>query len=162
MLAKSLMGDPAPEFSGIKGWLNSPPLTMTSLRGKVVFLDFWTYSCVNCIRSLPHMKELHERYSTNGLVLVGVHTPEFTFEKLPENVADAVKRFQIRYPVAIDSDNLTWKSYGNQFWPRQTIVDSTGAVCWEHAGEGDYDKMGEIVERLLKEIGVNVSHHSQH
>src|SRR5713101_4205975 len=98
------MGDSAPEFSGIKGWLNSPPLTMTGLRGKVVFLNFWTYSCVNCIRSLPHMTELYERYSTNGLVLVGVHTPEFAPEKLPENVADAVTRFQIRYPVAIDSD----------------------------------------------------------
>ena len=103
---------------------------------------------------------LYEGYSTNGLVFVRVHTPEFASEKLPQNVADAVTRFQIHYSVAIDSNNLTWRSYGNQFWPRQTIVDSAGAVRWEHAREGNYDGMGEMVERLLKEIGVMVLHYS--
>jgi len=151
MTAELLTGRPAPEFSGLRGWLNSPTLTMTGLKGKVVLLDFWTYSCVNCIRTLPHMKLLHQKYSGQGLVLVGVHTPEFEFEKLPENVASAMKRFGIKYPVAIDSDNVTWKLYGNQYWPRQTLIDSTGMVRWEHAGEGDYDKMEEQIMRLLGE-----------
>ncbi len=151
MTAELLTGRPAPEFSGLRGWLNSPTLTMTGLKGKVVLLDFWTYSCVNCIRTLPHMKLLHQKYSGQGLVLVGVHTPEFEFEKLPENVASAMKRFGIEYPVAIDSDNVTWKLYGNQYWPRQTLIDSTGMVRWEHAGEGDYDKMEEQIMRLLGE-----------
>src|SRR6266700_2852406 len=153
MTAELLTGRPAPEFSGLRGWLNSPTLTMTGLKGKVVLLDFWTYSCVNCIRTLPHMKLLHQKYSGQGLVLVGVHTPEFEFEKLPENVASAMKRFGIEYPVAIDSDNVTWKLYGNQYWPRQTLVDAAGRVRWEHAGEGDYDKIEEQIVALVKEAG---------
>ncbi len=153
MTAELITGKRAPEFSGIRGWLNSSPLSINSLTGKVVLLDFWTYSCVNCIRTLPHMKLLHQKYSGQGLVLVGVHTPEFEFEKLPENVVSAVKRFGIEYPVAIDSDNVTWKLYGNQYWPRQTLIDSKGMVRWEHAGEGDYDKMEEQVMRLLGETG---------
>ncbi len=154
MLAESLTGKSALEFSGLRGWLNTPPLTIDSLRGKVVLLDFWTYSCVNCVRSLPHMKVIHEKYAGDPFVLIGVHTPEFEFEKLPENVASAVKRFGIRYPVAIDSENTTWKLYGNQYWPRQTLIDSKGTVRWEHAGEGDYDKMEDRIRDLLKETGM--------
>jgi len=153
MLTESLTGKSAPEFSGLRGWLNTPPLTVARLRGKVVLLDFWTYSCVNCVRSLPHMKMLHKEYAGGPFVLIGVHTPEFEFEKLPENVASAVKRFGIGYPVAIDSENTTWKLYGNQYWPRQTLIDSSGMVRWEHAGEGDYDKMGDRIRDLLKETG---------
>ncbi|OLD13556.1 MAG: hypothetical protein AUI97_04025 [Crenarchaeota archaeon 13_1_40CM_3_52_17] len=153
MLAESLTGKSALEFSGLRGWLNTPPLTIDSLRGKVVLLDFWTYSCVNCVRSLPYMKMIHEKYAGDPFVLIGVHTPEFEFEKLPENVASAVKRFGIRYPVAIDSENTTWKLYGNQYWPRQTLIDSKGTVRWEHAGEGDYDKMEDRIRDLLKETG---------
>jgi len=153
MLTESLTGKSAPEFSGIRGWLNTPPLTIAGLKGKVVFLDFWTYSCVNCVRSLPHMKMLHKEYAGEPFVLVGVHTPEFEFEKLPENVASAVKRFGIGYPVAIDSENTTWKLYGNQYWPRQTLIDSKGTIRWEHAGEGDYDKMDDRIRDLLKETG---------
>src|SRR5437867_10051778 len=153
MLAESLTGKSAPEFSGLLGWLNTPPLTVAGLRGKVVLLDFWTYSCINCVRSLPHMKVLHKEYARDPFVLIGVHTPEFEFEKLPENVASAVKRFGIGYPVAIDSENTTWKLYGDQFWPRQTLIDSSGMVRWEHAGEGDYDKMGDRIRDLLKETG---------
>jgi thiol-disulfide isomerase/thioredoxin len=126
---------------------------MEGLKGKVVLLDFWTYSCVNCVRSLPHMKLLHKEYPEDTFVLIGVHTPEFEFEKLPENVASAVKRFGIGYPVAIDSENTTWKLYGNQYWPRQTLIDSQGTVRWEHAGEGDYDKMEDRIRDLLKESG---------
>jgi thiol-disulfide isomerase/thioredoxin len=153
MEATTLTGQIAPEFSEIKGWLNTPTLTMTGLRGKVVFLDFWTYSCVNCIRTLPHMKQLYAKYVGEKFTLVGVHTPEFAFEKIPENVADAVRRFDIKYPVAIDSDNATWKLYGNQYWPRQTLMDSMGRIRWEHAGEGDYDKMEDEIRKLLAEIG---------
>jgi thiol-disulfide isomerase/thioredoxin len=153
MLTESLTGKSAPEFLGLRGWLNTPPLTMDGLKGKVVLLDFWTYSCVNCVRSLPHMKMLHKEYAGEPFVLVGVHTPEFEFEKLPENVASAVKRFGIGYPVAIDSENTTWKLYGNQYWPRQTLIDSKGTIRWEHAGEGDYDKMEDRIRDLLKEVG---------
>jgi thiol-disulfide isomerase/thioredoxin len=160
MLAESLTGKPAPEFSHLRGWLNTSPLTMTGLRGKVVLLDFWTYSCVNCVRSLPHMKLLHKEYAGDTFVLIGVHTPEFEFEKLPENVASAVKRFGIGYPVAIDSENTTWKLYGNQYWPRQTLIDSEGTVRWEHAGEGDYDKMEDRIRDLLKETGKSAENKS--
>jgi len=152
-MSQILMGKQAPEFSSLRGWLNSTPLTASGLKGKVVLLDFWTYSCVNCIRTLPHMKDLHKRYSSDKFVLIGVHTPEFAFEKDPENVASAVKRFGIEYPVAIDSDNVTWTLYGNQYWPRQTLVDAAGRVRWEHAGEGDYDKMEEQIVALVKEAG---------
>ncbi len=151
------MGKQAPEFSSLRGWLNTSPLTMSGLYGKVVFLDFWTYSCVNCIRTLPHMRELHQKYAGDKFVLVGVHTPEFAFEKDPENVASAVKRFRIEYPVALDSDNVTWQLYGNQYWPRQTLVDAAGTVRWEHAGEGDYDKMEDQIMALLKEAGETVA-----
>jgi thiol-disulfide isomerase/thioredoxin len=133
---------------------------MTGLRGKVVLLDFWAYSCVNCVRSLPHMKLLHKEYAGDTFVLIGVHTPEFEFEKLPENVASAVKRFGIGYPVAIDSENTTWKLYGNQYWPRQTLIDSKGTVRWEHAGEGDYDKMEDRIRDLLKETGKSAENKS--
>ena len=152
-MSQILMGNQAPEFSSLRGWLNSPLLTMSGLKGKVVLLDFWTYSCVNCIRTLPHMKDLHKRYASDKFILIGVHTPEFAFERDPENVASAVKRFGIEYPVAIDSDNATWTLYGNQYWPRQTLVDAAGRVRWEHAGEGDYDKMEEEIVALVKEAG---------
>jgi thiol-disulfide isomerase/thioredoxin len=160
MLAESLTGEKAPDFSNLRGWINTSPLTIESLKGKVVLLDFWTYSCVNCIRTLPHMKILHDRYGRDSFVLVGVHTPEFEFEKNAENVAAAVKRFGIEYPVAIDSDNTTWKLYGNQYWPRQTLIDANGIVRWEHAGEGDYDKMERIIQNLLRETGSSLENRS--
>lgn len=153
MLAESLTGKQARDFTNLRGWINSSPLKMEDLKGKVVLLDFWTYSCVNCIRTLPHMRLLHDRYGKDQFVLVGVHTPEFEFEKDPANVAAAVRRFAIEYPVAIDSENTTWKLYGNQYWPRQTLIDAKGIVRWEHAGEGDYNKMEQMVQNLLKETG---------
>jgi hypothetical protein len=103
------------------------------------------------------MKQLHMMYSGNKFVLIGVHTPEFEYEKVPENVADAVKRFRIEYPVAIDSENATWKLYGNQYWPKQTLIDAKGKVRWEHAGEGDYDRMEDEIRRLLKEAGTDLA-----
>ena len=161
MLAQSLTGKSAPDFSNLSGWLNTSPVTINDLKGRIVLLDFWTYSCVNCIRTLPHMKAIHAKYSQDHFVLVGVHTPEFGFEKKPENVADAVRRFGIEYPVAIDSENTTWRLYGNQYWPRQTLIDSNGIVRWEHAGEGDYDKMENMILNLLKETGTTVENQSK-
>ncbi len=146
-----------PEFADIKGWLNSKPLTVSGLKGKVVLLDFWTYSCVNCLRTLPHLKQLYERYQKYGFVLVGAHTPEFDFERMPENVAKAVKRLEIPYPVALDSENTTWTLYGNRYWPRQTLLDKDGKIRWGHAGEGGYAEMEEQVRKLLTEAGVDLS-----
>lgn len=145
-----LKGKEAPEFSQIEGWLNSQPLTMAKLRGKVVMLDFWTFDCFNCQHALPHVRQLNAKYSGEKFVLVGVHTPEFEFERKRENVEDAVKRFGITYPVALDNENATWKLYGNQYWPRQTLVDVSGKVRWEHVGEGDYEEIDEMVQELLK------------
>ena len=124
---------------------------MQGLRGKVVLLDFWTFDCANCIQTLPHIRQLDAKYSGPRFVLIGVHTPEFEFEKDLDNVASAVKRFRIEYPVAIDNENATWKLYGNQYWPRQTLVDARGRVRWEHAGEGDYEEMEKKIRTLLKE-----------
>lgn len=152
MLSVSLIGRQAPEFSQLQGWINSPPLTMSGLKGKVVLLDFWTFGCINCVHTLPHVKQLYMKYPKDKFALIGVHTPEFDFEKVPENVADAVKRFGIEYPVALDGENVTWKLYGNQYWPRQTLIDAKGKVRWEHAGEGAYDEIENQIRELLKEI----------
>lgn len=145
----------AQEFEGIDGWINSEPLSLQGLRGKVVFLDFWTYGCINCQRTLPSMKELHSTYSGQGLVVVGVHTPEFVQEKRRENVERAVASAGLTYPIALDSENLTWKLYGNHYWPRQTLIDSEGAVRYEHVGEGDYDEIEAKVVDLLNEAKTN-------
>ena len=149
-------GTSAPEFKNIKGWINSEPLTVRQLRGKVVLLDFWTYSCVSCVRTLPHLKELWEKYSEDKLVIIGIHTPEFEFERIPENVKAAVEKFGIKYPVALDSDNTTWHLYGNQYWPRQALLDSRGSKRFDHAGEGGYAEIEENIVELLKETGVQI------
>lgn len=145
-----LTGKQAPEFSQIQGWLNSQPLTIAKLKGKAVMLDFWTFGCINRQNTLPYVKELQAKYSGERFVLIGVHTPEFEYEKNQKNVEDAVKRFGIKYPVALDNENATWKLYGNQFWPRQTLIDASGKVRWEHVGEGDYEEMDRMVQELLK------------
>jgi len=142
----------APEFQGIKAWINSEPINLAGLRGKVAFLDFWTYSCANCVRTLPHVKGLNDRYSSDGLVVIGIHTPEFPFERDPSRVANAVEKAGLRYPIALDSDNSTWKLYGNHYWPRQTLVDVKGVIGYELIGEGDYDEIERKVKELLKEI----------
>lgn len=146
---------PAPELADIAGWLNSEPLKLSELRGRVVFLDFWTYSCANCVRTIPHVNRLHEKHRGDGLVLIGVHTPEFEFEKDPENVAKAVRELGIHYPVALDSENTTWKLYGNRYWPRQTLIDYEGHVRFEHIGEGGYSDIEEQVAGLLSEAAAS-------
>ena len=143
----------APEFAGISAWLNSPPLTLESLRGKVVLVQFWTYSCINCVRTLPYVTKWYDTYKDKGFVVVGVHTPEFAFERSASNVATAVKRHGINYPVVQDNDFATWKAYSNQYWPAQYIVDKSGKIVFQHAGEGSYDLIDRTVQRLLSENG---------
>jgi thiol-disulfide isomerase/thioredoxin len=139
----------APDFAGIAKWFNSAPLSIAGLRGKVVLVDFWTYGCVNCVRSLPHVSELYAKYKDKGLVVVGVHTPEFAFERSAANVQAALKRHGIAYPVAQDNESQTWNAYRNRYWPAQYIVDQNGRVIYQHDGEGAYDEMDGIVQRLL-------------
>jgi thiol-disulfide isomerase/thioredoxin len=141
----------APDFQGISQWLNSQPLTLASLRGKVVLIDFWTYSCVNCIRTLPYVKGWYETYRDSGLVVVGVHTPEFAFEHVPGNVEEAVRSFGIDYPVALDNDFATWSAWGNRYWPAEYYVDRQGHVRYAHFGEGDYAETEKIIRTLLAE-----------
>ncbi|HZO61842.1 MAG TPA: redoxin family protein [Gaiellaceae bacterium] len=142
---------PAPNFLGIDRWLNSAPLTMQELRGKVVLVDFWTYSCINCLRTLPHVEAWDRMYRKAGLVIVGVHTPEFAFEHVPSNVSSAVKRLGVRYPVALDNDYGTWNAYGNQYWPAKYLIDRNGHVRYAHFGEGNYDVTEENIRTLLGE-----------
>ena len=147
---------PAPEFYGTQAWFNTPdnaPLTMASLRGKVVLIDFWTYSCINCIRTQPYLKALYEKYHDKGLEIIGVHTPEFPFEKKASNVEAAVKAAGIPYPVVQDNDYTVWNSYANQYWPAEYFVDADGNVRYAHFGEGDYDHKEDVVRSLLAEAG---------
>ena len=140
----------APEFSGITHWINSPPLRMAQLRGKVVLIDFWAYSCINCIRTFAHVNHLYDTYKNQGLVIVGVHTPEFEFEKDQANVTEAVKRFGIRYPVAMDDDMATWNAWNNQYWPAEYLIDQQGNVVAQHFGEGNYLGMENMIRGSLK------------
>jgi cytochrome c biogenesis protein CcdA/thiol-disulfide isomerase/thioredoxin len=153
-LAKVSLKDygPAPDFQGISAWINSPPLDLRSLRGKVVLVDFWTYSCINCLRTLPYIEKWDSLYRSRGLVIVGVHTPEFSFEHDLGNVREAVKRLGVRYPVALDNDYGTWKAYGNNYWPADYLIDQAGHVRELHVGEGGYDETQRHI-RLLLEAG---------
>lgn len=139
----------APEFAGITRWINSPPLTMQQLRGKVVLIDFWAYSCINCLRTFPHVTRWYDTYKDKGFVVVGVHTPEFDFGKDPANVERAVERFGIHYPVAMDNDYATWNAWHNRFWPAEYLVNRRGEVVLTHVGEGHYDEMENAIRKLL-------------
>jgi thiol-disulfide isomerase/thioredoxin len=139
----------APNFTGIGNWFNSPPLDIAALRGKVVLVNFWTYGCVNCVNTLPHVTALHAKYRDRGFVVVGIHTPEFPFEKSAGNVQAAIKRHGITYPVAQDNDSRTWNAYSNRYWPAQYIVDQRGQIVYQHDGEGQYQQMDDIVRKLL-------------
>lgn len=140
---------PAPEFTGITKWLNSEPLTMQSLKGKVVLIDFWTYSCINCIRTLPYVTKWYDTYKDQGFVVIGVHTPEFDFEKVTKNVETANKRYKINYPVAQDNDFATWNAYKNQYWPAHYLIDQQGNIVYTHFGEGNYDVTESAIRQLL-------------
>jgi cytochrome c biogenesis protein CcdA/thiol-disulfide isomerase/thioredoxin len=147
------VGPAAPNFTGVDHWLNSSPLTMAGLRGKVVLVDFWTYSCINCIRTLPYVEGWYQKYAAEGLVIVGVHTPEFAFEHDTGNVAAAIARFGITYPVAQDNEYATWTAFGNEYWPADYLIDATGHIRSEHFGEGDYNQTESEIRGLLAEAG---------
>ena len=151
------IGDEAPEFAGIANWINSDPLTMEELRGKVVLIDFWTYTCINCIRTMPFLREWQEKYADRGFAIVGVHAPEFEFEKLAPNVERASADLGLEYAIAQDNDFLTWRAYDNRFWPAKYLVDQDGQVRYTHFGEGGYDETELAIRELLEETGVAVS-----
>src|SRR5580704_13944346 len=144
---------PMPDLSGAVDWLNSPPLSSKSLRGKVVVIDFWTYSCINCLRALPYVEGWARKYKDAGLVVIGVHTPEFAFEKDRANVEKAVGDLKITYPVAIDSDYKIWRGFNNEYWPAHYFVDGKGRIRYHHFGEGEYDESERVIQQLLKENG---------
>jgi len=139
----------APNFVGLGNWFNSAPLNLGDLRGKVVLVNFWTYGCSNCVNALPHVVDLYAKYKDRGLVVVGIHTPEFPFERSASNVQAALKRHGITYPVAQDNDSKTWDAYHNQYWPSQYIVDQHGKIVLHHDGEGQYEQIDRTIARLL-------------
>jgi cytochrome c biogenesis protein CcdA/thiol-disulfide isomerase/thioredoxin len=145
-----------PSLSGAVAWLNSPPLSTQDLRGKVVLVDFWTYSCINCLRSLPYIRSWAEKYKEQGLVVIGVHAPEFAFEKSLDNVRRATKDLKIDYPVAIDNDYAIWRAFNNQYWPAHYFIDAAGRIRHHHFGEGEYDHSEQVIQQLLAETGRNV------
>ena len=149
--------DLAPEMIVGGEWFNSDPLKLANLRGKVVLVDFWTYTCINCQRTFPYLKSWHEKYQDQGLVIIGVHSPEFEFEKNAANVKEAIKDFDIKYPVMQDNDFTTWRAYKNRYWPAKYLIDADGVVRYTHFGEGDYDETESKIQELLKEAGAKPS-----
>ncbi|MBV7514363.1 MULTISPECIES: cytochrome c biogenesis protein DipZ [unclassified Pseudomonas] len=142
-----------PPLDGAVQWLNSPPLTAQALKGKVVLVDFWTYSCINCLRSLPYVKAWAEKYRDQGLVVIGVHAPEFAFERDVGNVTKAMKDLGINYPVAIDNDFKVWRAFNNQYWPAHYFADAQGRIRYHHFGEGEYAESERVIQQLLHEAG---------
>ena len=153
----SAAGPPAAEITGIAAWINSEPLALTDLRGRVVLLDFWTYTCVNCIRTFPQLKLWHDQYADDGLVILGIHTPEFEFEKDQANVFQATQDYGITWPVALDNDYVTWDNYLNSFWPAKYLIDAQGQVRYHRIGEGGYASTEGKLRQLLAEAGADLS-----
>ncbi|MGE8186273.1 cytochrome c biogenesis protein DipZ [Pseudomonas sp. NPDC086278] len=144
-----------PELDGAVQWLNSPPLTAQALKGKVVLVDFWTYSCINCLRTLPYVKAWAEKYRDQGLVVIGVHAPEFAFERNVNNVTKAMKDLGINYPVAIDNDFKVWRAFNNEYWPAHYFADAQGRIRYHHFGEGEYAESERVIQQLLREAGAS-------
>lgn len=142
-----------PSLDALGPWINSPPLTREQLRGKVVVIDFWTYSCINCIRSIPYVRAWYETYKDDGLVVIGVHAPEFAFERSPDNVRKAVANLGIRYPVALDNNLVVWTALKNNYWPAHYFFDAQGRQRYHHFGEGSYDESEMVIRQLLAEAG---------
>lgn len=149
-------GPNAPEIIPGGEWFNSKPLTLAELKGKVVIIDFWTYTCINCQRTFPYLKEWWKKYQDKGLIIIGVHAPEFEFEKDKKNLSQAIKDFNLTYPIVQDNDFSTWRAYANHYWPAKYIVDKDGFIRYTHFGEGEYDKTEEVIQELLKESGVSM------
>ncbi len=144
-------GRRAPEFAGIEHWINSPPLTLAGLRGKVVLVNFWTFGCSNCQATLPYVARWYDTYRDRGLVVIGVHTPEFAYERGRAATEAAVAKYGLHYPVAQDNASATWKAYGNRYWPAFYFVDATGEVRHQHFGEGGYEESERVLRALLAE-----------
>lgn len=142
-----------PPLTGATDWLNSPPRTAAELKGKVVLIDFWTYSCVNCLRTIPYVRAWAEKYKDQGLVVIGVHTPEFAFERNVENIRAAVEKLRITYPVAVDNNYAIWRAFDNEYWPAHYFIDAQGRIRYHHFGEGEYDESERVIQELLAEIG---------
>jgi thiol-disulfide isomerase/thioredoxin len=142
-----------PSLGGATGWLNSPPLTKAGLRGKVVLVDVWTYTCINCLRTLPHVRAWAEKYKAQGLVVIGVHAPEFRFERDLDNVRRAVKGMKIDFPIAIDNDFAIWRAFDNQYWPALYVIDAQGRIRHHRFGEGGYERAERIIQQLQGEAG---------
>ena len=149
---------PAPELVDTGQWINSEPFTLSDQmeKGKVVLVDFWTYTCINCIRTLPYMKDWHEKYADRGLVILGVHSPEFEFEKVFENVTEAVERFGLKYAIVQDNEYGTWNAFNNRYWPAKYLIDVNRTIRYYHFGEGAYDKTEEAIRELLVEAGYDI------
>ncbi len=146
-------GVKAPELVPGGTWFNSEPLTLEELKGKVVIIDFWTYSCINCQRTFPYLRNWHEKYKDKGLVIIGVHAPEFEFEKSEKNVLEAINDFELKYPVVLDNEFSTWRAYNNRYWPAKYIIDKEGYVRYHHFGEGAYNESEKVIQELLMEAG---------
>jgi len=144
---------PLPTFDGALGWINSTPVVAEALRGKVVLVDFWTYTCINSLRNLPYLEAWAQKYRAAGLVVIGVHTPEFSFEGEPANVDEAVRLYRVSYPVAIDSNFVIWRAFGNAYWPADYVADGRGRIRYHHYGEGDYVRSERVIQQLLRENG---------
>ena len=149
-------GRAAPDFIGINAWVNSPPLSLKQLRGKVVWVDFWTYSCINCIRTLAYVREFYARYHQAGLEIVGVHSPEFSFEKNLANIKAAVERYRLPYPIAVDNQMATWTAYLNNSWPHVYLIDRNGKIAFDLSGEGGDDDLQTHLRALLAETGAHL------
>ncbi len=147
--AISSTGEVLPEFKGINQWLNSAPLTIANLKGNVVLIQFWTFACINCQRTLPSVVKWHQKYAEKGLKVIGIHTPEFPFERDVNNVKKALKQHQINYAIALDNDFKTWEAYNNQYWPHLFLADRQGIRRYDHIGEGAYDETEKMIRKLL-------------
>ncbi len=154
-LAQWVGGGRVPSFAGATAWLNSPPLDMASLRGKVVLVDFWTYTCINWLRTYPYVRAWAEKYRDRGLVVIGVHAPEFSFEKNLDNVRRAVAERKLDYPVAVDNDQAIWRAFDNHYWPALYMIDAQGRLRHHHFGEGSYEQSERVLQQLLEEAGNN-------
>ncbi len=143
------VGNPLPEFQGIAQWLNSEPLSIAALKQRVVLVQFWTFACINCQRTLPYIVKWHGTYAAQGLVVIGVHTPEFAFERDANNVKQALQKYKITYPVPMDNEFKTWKAYNNEYWPHLFLADRQGLLRYDHIGEGAYDTTEQTIRQLL-------------
>lgn len=152
VVANSPMAEPKRllEFQGISQWLNSEPLTVASLAGNVVLIQFWTFACINCQRTLPSVTRWHQQYVAQGLKVIGIHTPEFAFERDVKNIEAAIAQHNITYPVPIDNDFQTWKAYDNQWWPHLFLADRQGRIRYDHIGEGAYEETEQMIRQLLQ------------